>query len=278
MPLLHQFYVYDAWQLYYHLYLPVNYRREQATPLLFVLHGGASDGNGMIKLTDGGFNRLADEYNFMVCYPDGIGRYNRQNSPRALAHADAEVFRGLLSSLASYYTIDQRRVFVTGLSDGGNMAYRLACDLPDEIAGIAAVAALMPTQLTPTRPMPVLFIAGTEDPMVPYKGGAVGGRLLQRGTVRSAMETLRVWSEANRCGGEPTTELLDDVDPHDRMSVQQTFYRDCVASVMMYTIIGGGHTWPGGKQYLDEKIIGRTSRDIDANRVIWDFFRGLHHE
>jgi polyhydroxybutyrate depolymerase len=186
-------------------------------------------------------------------------------------------FQLLIDSLAGFYAIDRQRIFVAGMSNGGHMAYRLACDLPDKIAGIAAVAALLPAELKPSQPVPTLIIAGMDDPIVPYKGGAVQVGMMQRGVVRSAMETLRIWSEANRCGGEPTTELLDDVDPRDRMSVQQTFYRDCVAAVMLYTVIGGGHTWPGGQQYLNEQMIGRTCRDIDANRVIWNFFRELPH-
>ena len=280
MTVLHQLYFQGRWERDYLLYLPVNYQPNPAhpLPLLIVLHGGSSDAHGMIKLTQEGFNRLADEHRFMVVYPNGIGRQwndGRFMMRRGRDIDDVSFLSELIDSLAPVYAVDKRRVYVTGMSNGGHMAYRLACDLSDKIAGIAPVAALMPTELMPTRPVPVLFIAGTDDPLIPYKGGAVQVGMLQRGTVRSAMETLRVWAEANRCGGEPSTELLDDADPTDRMSVQRTMYRDCAASVVMYTVIGGGHTWPGGKQYLGEQMIGKTSRDIDACQVIWEFFRSL---
>lgn len=280
MPLLHQLYFQGSWERDYLLYLPVNYAPNPARPLplLIVLHGGGGDAHGTIRLTQEGFHRLADEHRFIVVYPNGIGRQwndGRFQMRRGRSIDDVGFMRELIDSLAPVYAIDRQHVFITGMSNGGHMAYRLACDLPDRIAGIAAVAALMPVELTPSRPVPVLTIAGTEDPLVPYKGGAVQVGMLQRGQVHSAMETLRIWAEANRCGGEPSTELLDDMDPRDRISVQRTTYRDCAAPVVLYTIIGGGHTWPGGKQYLGEPIIGKTSRDIDANKVIWEFFRSL---
>src|SRR4051812_40864226 len=188
MPLLHQFYIQDAWQRYYHLYLPVNYNREQPIPLLLALHGGGGDGNSMIKLTNGEFNRLADEHNFMVCYPDGIAKKwndGRFQALRGRSVDDVGFIAGLIDSLAGGYAVDVEHVFVTGMSNGGHMAYRLACDLYDQIAGIAPVAALMPDNLEqackPPRPMPVLIIAGTDDTLVPYRGGAVGGQILRRG-------------------------------------------------------------------------------------------------
>jgi len=281
MPLLHQMYFQGRWERDYLLYLPVNYQPNPAhpIPLLIALHGGGGHAQGMIKLTQEGFHRLADEYRFAVAYPNGIGRQwndGRFEMRGGRQIDDVGFMRELIDLLSGHYSLDRERVYVTGISNGGHMAYRLASDIPDRIAGIAAVAALMPAQLAlPSRPVPMLTIHGTDDPLVPYKGGAVQVGMLQRGAVRSAMETLRVWAEANRCGGEPSTELLDDVDPSDRMSVQRTLYRDCMAPVVLYTVIGGGHTWPGGWQYLGERMIGKTSRDIDACQVIWEFFRGL---
>ncbi|MEO8395312.1 MAG: PHB depolymerase family esterase, partial [Chloroflexota bacterium] len=267
MPLLHQLYFQGRWERDYLLYLPVNYTREQPIPLLLVLHGGSGTAHSMIKLTQGIFNTLADEHNFMVVYPNGFGR--QWNDGRFQVRGgrnidDVGFIRELIDSLASAYAVDTQHVFVTGMSNGGHMAYRLACDLSDKIAGIASVAALMPDNLeqacTPHRPMPVLIIAGTEDTLVPYRGGTVGGQLLRRGTVASADVTLRFWAKINGCTGEPEVTDLEDRDPRDGTHIRETLYSSCDAPTVMYTIVGGGHTWPGGLQYLDERIIGKTSR------------------
>ena len=275
MSLLHQIHVQGNWERRYQIYLPANYKPERRVPLLLALHGG--DLHSMIKLTNGGFNVLADEHNFIVVYPEPLGGH-QWNDARLKPRWGREVddvgyIRSLIDQLVAFYAIDKRRVYVAGMSSGGFMAYRLGCDLPDRIGGIAAVAALLPVDLTPERPMPLLTIAGRDDPIVPYNGGTVGSKLLRQVKVHSGMETLRRWSEANRCGGETSTELVEQSD-----RVQRITYPDCVAPVELYNVIGGGHTWPGGSQYLDERIVGKTNPEFDANQVIWNFFRSLSEE
>ena len=282
MGLQRQLYFQGRWERDYLVYLPVNYQKtpEHPIPLLIVLHGGGSTARNMIKLTQEGFHHLADEHRFIVAYPEGFGR--QWNDGRFEVRGrrnmdDVGFLRDLIDMLVPYYAIDPQHVFVTGMSNGGHMAYRLACDLPDKIAGIAPVAALMPGNpeqaCRPARPMPVLMIAGTDDPLVPYRGGAVQVGTQQRGTVASADATLRFWAKINGCTGEPLVTDLEDRDPRDGTHIRETLYSSCDAPTVLYSIVGGGHTWPGGMQYLDERMIGRTSREFDASEMIWGFFK-----
>ena len=167
---------------------------------------------------------------------------------------------------------------MAGISNGGMMAQRVACESADRLAGIALVAGSMPEALAaickPSRPLPVLIIHGTEDPIVPWNGGAVAG-FEDFGKVLSAGDTARFWSQGNLCRGGVNTIQEPDRDPRDGTRVNRGTVSGCPAraAVMLVTVEGGGHTWPGGHQYLPERFIGRTSREFDANRMIWDFFQ-----
>ena len=158
------------------------------------------------------------------------------------------------------------------------MAQRMACEHADRLAGIATVAGSMPEKMLPgckpSRALPVLIIQGTEDLIVPWAGGAVAG-FEQFGKVISARETARFWSAANKCRSTAVVVPEPDRAPQDGTRVRMELFADCAdrADVTLTVIEGGGHTWPGGYQYLPERFIGRTSRDIDANSLIWNFFK-----
>mgnify|MGYP005862720907 CR=1 FL=1 len=157
------------------------------------------------------------------------------------------------------------------------MAQRLAAEASDRVAAIAAVIGGMAPQVSdrfaPARPLSVLIMNGTEDPLVPYAGGPVART---RGTTVGVPEIVRLWTAHNRCTGAPVTALLDDVDPHDGTRVRRIAYEQCAdrTAVVLYAVEGGGHTWPGGTQYLPRTVIGRTSRDLAATPLIWQFFAG----
>ncbi|MBI1256866.1 MAG: hypothetical protein GC204_05305 [Chloroflexi bacterium] len=267
---------------HYLLYLPSNLSPSQPTPLLLVLHGGGGTAQGMVRLTNGGFQPQADANGFIVVSPDGINHHwNDGRDPRGRSSDadDVGFIQALIEQISSQYAVDPKRVYVTGISNGGMMAYRLACDLSGLIDGIAPVAALMPDMqghpCAPTHPIAVFILTGTADPIVPYDGGTVGGLLLERGDVASADMTLQFWAAANHCLGDPIVSDLPDAAPNDGTSVRETRYENCDAPVALDTIIGGGHTWPGGWQYLGERLIGKTSREFDGSTVIWNWFQSL---
>ncbi|MDR7544038.1 MAG: PHB depolymerase family esterase [Armatimonadota bacterium] len=273
----------------YRLYVPGTLDRSHPSALVLALHGGGGTGEAMEKLTRGGLNRLADRDGFVVVYPDGLERHWNDGRGVAAYRAhrenidDVGFLTALIDHLARALPIDRTRIYATGISNGGLMSFRLAREAATVIAAIAPVAISMSEQIVrmrqPARAVPVLMMPGTLDPLVPYTGGEIGGALaparFSLGRVISVADAVRYWVEHNQCAAPPTVTMEPDRDPLDGTRVRREVYGSCRdgAEVALYAVDGGGHTWPGGLQYLPERIVGRTSRDMDANEVIWGFFR-----
>ena len=273
--------VYGGLKRTYLLHVPKGFDKATQLPLVFVLHGGGGDGSKVAKLT--GFSVKADSAGFIVCYPDAVN--NHWNDDRQVHRFksqregvdDVGLISALIDRFAKDLNIDRQRVYATGISNGGMMCHRLGCDLADRIAAIAPVAASMPEPLAasaqPSRPVPVLAINGTKDPLVPYEGGGVG-LYHKRGEVLSVARTIDFWVAADSCGPKPETTEIPDVDPQDGIRVVRERYsggRDS-SEVILYRVEGGGHTWPSGARRVAR--FGKTARDIDATEVMWEFFAG----
>ena len=260
----------------YWLVRPEGLEKTKPAPLLMVLHGSAGSGEDMMTVTQRGFERLADKEKFVVVYPDALER--RWNDQGGTVD-DVGFLLAIVDKLVADGLVDKNRIYVAGISNGGMMAQRLACEQADRIAGIATVAGGLPEPLQatckPARALPVLVIQGTEDPIVPWSGGAVAG-FEDFGKVLSARETAKFWAANNRCGDGGVIAAEPDRDPKDGTRVKREVFASCPAgaAVKLAAVEGGGHTWPGGYQYLPERFIGRTSQDVDANMLIWDFFKG----
>jgi len=173
----------------------------------------------------------------------------------------------LIGYLSNIYSLDLERVYATGFSNGGFMAYKLACQLSDQIAAIASVSGSFSVSTfencDPKRPIPILHIHGTGDASVPVEG--MLGLL-------SVEETLNYWIEFNECN-ELTTEMIEDSDPSDNSSVELHTYTECSAGskIVFYKVIDGGHNWPGaGDAWWPA---GNTNQDINASLEIWNFFK-----
>ncbi len=272
----------------YILHIPPAYDKTKALPLVIMLHGGGGTAKYMVKHTFGGFDKLSDKNGFIVVYPDGIekhwndGRREKETGYRTHKENidDVGFISALIDTLIKKQNIDPKRVYVTGISNGAMMSYRLACELTNKIAAIAPVVGNLPQDIysscKPSRPISVLAINGINDPLVPFGGGNVTGPfgLKKLGKVLSTVDTIRFWVNHNNCSSSHVTREPDK-DPQDGTRVQKEVNGDCKegTEVILYSIEGGGHTWPGGRQYLPERIVGKTSRDIDANELIWDFFK-----
>jgi polyhydroxybutyrate depolymerase len=276
--------VVDGLQRTYRIHVPPQLRENLSPALVFVLHGGGGTAEGMERsLTLGGFNTLADKYYFIVVYPDGIGkawndgRKNMTDQAHQQNIDDVGFFSLLIDNITQEFTINTRQVFVTGISNGAMMSYRLAFELPEKIAAIAPVAGAVPTDLLPinmsVEPVSVCAISGTKDPFVPWNGGVVYPRK-PRGTVISVNDSVMFWVTHDQCSPVPYNIDLPNVVLRDLTRVHEDLYQNGTnnSEVVLYTIINGGHTWPGGQQYLPKALVGRTCRDIDANTIIWDFF------
>ena len=266
----------------YTVHVSSSYDPGKPTPVVIVLHGGGGTGKGMVRLTE--FNALADAENFIVVYPDGFEKHwNDGRGVQWQSHVentdDVGFISALIDHLSDELNIDSSRVYVTGISNGGMMSHRLGCELSQKIAAIAPVASNIPVNQasvwSPSRPMPALIINGTEDPLERWEGGEIRLGKNTYGVVLSVADTVEFWVEKNGCSPTPIITQLPDLDSADGTTVRTEAYGGCQdgAEVVLYAIEGGGHTWPGGFQYLPKSVIGRTCREFDASRVIWQFFK-----
>jgi polyhydroxybutyrate depolymerase len=281
--------IHDSIERTFIIHVPSYYDKSGRLPLVIALHGRGTTSEGMIIITRRGFNKLAERDGFIVVYPDGIGlnwndgRMDEEANDRAHRENIDDV--GFISSLIDFmineYNTDPERVYVTGISNGAIMAYRLACELSHRITAIAPVDGSIPymlvTDCSPSDPVSVLAINNVNDPLVPFEGGMIIGnkRRLKLGKVLSAKDSIEFWVRRDMCSPEPVITEEPDRDPSDGTRVTREEYRNGKndTEVVLYIIDGGGHTWPGGIQYLPSWKIGKTSRDIDANEVIWSFFK-----
>ena len=253
-------------------HLPPSLKLGHPVPLVLMFHGGDGRAAPMAKFT--GFDSLADAKGFIVVYPDGLDRH--WNDGRGLSKADDVGFvRALIDELVRQHLADPKRVYATGISNGGFFSNRLACELSDKIAAIASIAATMPEVLMPvckpSRPVSVMYMQGTKDPLVPINGGTIGP---QHGTAVSLQQAEEFWRTHNGTSVKPTSEDLPDV-AHDGTGVHRDVYANGKedTEVVIYTINGGGHTWPGGPQYLPALLVGKVTQNLQATPVIWEFFQ-----
>lgn len=240
-------------------------------PLVLVLHGSGGDAVNAEEMTH--FTAIAEAEGFVVVYPEGEDdQWNDRRGGGSEAD-DVTFIRALIDDEIAKHAVDPRRVYVTGMSNGGMMSFRLACELSDKIAAASAVAGLMPKigegECRPTHPMPMAIIAGSEDPIVPYGGGEIVG---DRGEVLSADATRQKWADLARCAPIDQETTIDPTD--DETKVFRTAHSRCEggAEVILFTVSGGGHTWPNGDQYLPKGFVGRVTKDIDASHELWQFF------
>lgn len=252
----------------YLLYVPRSYDRTRPAPLVISMHGGALWGAAQKEISQ--WNELAEAEGFVVVYPSGT----KGDGPR---HWDADGGPGLtpevrfisdmLDTLAASYNIDPARIYADGLSNGGGMAFVLSCTLSDRIAAVGMVAAahLVPwSWCTDSRPVPVIAFHGTADWAAPYNGGKSWVAPRPFPNVRTWTAN---WAERNRCTPNP-------IDSAVATNITRRAYTNCAndADVVLYTIHGGGHTWPGGGPQ-PEWFVGPTSNGVDATSEMWAFFR-----
>lgn len=243
--------------------------------LVLNLHGGGGTGIGQEGLTE--FDAVADAHQLLVVYPDGYEKSwadGRGASPADRRHVDDVGFLvALAGKLQNDYGIAPGHVFVTGMSNGAFMSNRLACERADVFAAVAPVAGTLGVGVAcnPSRPVSVLEAHGTADPLVPFKGGEVRGRGGASHAI-SANSMADKWRSADGCQGDPSAQVLPGVG--DGTVVRRFDSASCAASseVVFYQIDGGGHTWPGGKQYLPKAVIGSTTGALDGSEVIAQFF------
>jgi polyhydroxybutyrate depolymerase len=214
-------------------------------------------------------------------YPGGGGGYPNggQQQPNSQPQQDKRppetddigFFNQMLDELSTKFSVDSSRIYAAGLSEGGFMSMRVGCAISDRIAGVAAVGAAMPKTMicVPGRPVPVIMIDGTSDPVVPYRGGTEHN--LDLATL-SVEDSAKAWAKIDRCAEKPEKSKLSAKEKGG-METSIDTYSGCQqsSSVVLYSVKGAGNTWPGGEQYEAENTVGKTSEDLNADEVLWKF-------
>lgn len=248
----------------YTVHIPPGYDGRTAAPLVLVLHGATQSSQGAERMS--GMSAKADKEGFLVVYPSGTGRIKdipTWNSGACCGYAmenkvdDVEFLRELIDKLEQDYAIDSKRVFATGISNGGMMSFRLGCDLADKIAAIAPVEGAQDIPCNPSAPVSVLVFHGTDDHLVPFNGGSTPFQLGSKRSDTPVVDTVAFWVKADGCSEGPQ---------HEETSVLHTDkYSGCQngTAVELYAIQGGHHTWPG------TRISGNS---VPATDIMWTFF------
>ena len=270
----------------YLVHLPPEAKMQGPLPILLHLHGGGGTAQSNMVLTFGRFNELADRDGFIVVYPNAVEKNWNDGRKSNLVKAwqenidDVGFIAAIIDELKAKYNIDKERMFTTGMSNGGFMSSRLLCDRADLFRGGAILTASLSRDYlpncNPSKAVAVMLMNGTDDPLVPYDGGQIKVFNKTRGEIISTDEWIAFWEAKNECNTKlAKRQLADKAADGTRVEVEE--YTDCKddGALILYRIKGGGHTWPGGKQYLGERLIGKTSRDIVACDVIWEYFKSL---
>lgn len=262
----------------FYVHLPPGHSKIRPVPLVLALHGNGGSAALLNRGTHYGLTREADARGWVLLLPQGIDESWNDHRPfkqQALPGVDDVAFlTELIDHARGEYGIDPGQVFVAGASNGGAMAMTLAVEKSERFRAIASVVMSLPAiheNATPKQPISVLMINGTEDPFVPFKGGQILGK---RGVVLPTPASLDWWARHNRCTSVVPSLQLADLDPSDGTRVSFEARENCAQGthVGLYQVTGGGHTWPGGRPHSPERVAGRTSRDIDASKVIFEFF------
>ncbi len=298
---------YDGFDRRYLVYNPISIDHDLPVPLVIALHGGGGNADQGIRYFQ--LNEKSEEEGFIVVYPEGTGRilagklFGTWNAGRCCKYAkdnnvdDTGFINTMMEKMMRDYNIDESRIYVIGMSNGAQMAYRLACELSDKIAAIAPVGSVGTyDECEPKNPVPVFMVDGTDDPCSPYNGGNdCGGCFAEfwksMGIIikdpvsyecDSVNDYARKWSIHNRC-------LKEKKVIYHKGNTTCEAYGQCSqnASVVICTIYGGGHTWPGRTTYsitacqrnpkgiLCKKWVdaaGPLMPEFNANDHIWDFF------
>jgi len=260
----------------YLLYVPKSYDSAKPTPLIISMHGAAMWPAQQAHLSR--WNRLADQHGFIVVYPSGttirgsgtgvLPKFWHVDAGGGLSR-DVRFISELIERLEASYNIDATRIYANGMSNGGGMAFVVSCALSDRIAAVGMVAAaqtLPSSWCTNHQPVPMIEFHGTADPIVPYDGGPSGDPF-NPVEFPSVRDWAAQWARRNQCDAQPRESRIT-------ANVSRTDYLNCnnSADVVLYSVHGAGHSWPGGKP-LPEWLVGQTNREIDATLLMWQFFQ-----
>jgi len=281
--MLKEFVAHEGYKRPHYIHVPPGYNPQAQLPVLIVFHNEGSDAKSISKLAQ--FNNLADRFNFMVVYPEGVrGMWNDGRRTDMYQVNDVGYVTDLLIDLERRWHIDKTAVYAAGFSDGGFFAQYAALRLPGKIQAVASVAGTLPLVIMSKMRLKgntsLLYVLGMADPIVPFMGGPIepGKYGQHRGIGASASQCVDFWLKGNKCSTDFSQEEYANVDGKNGQTIKVARYSNCPDNheVIIYAVQNGGHDWPHARSHL-KGTAGKTNRDFDATTVIFEFMarRGL---
>lgn len=258
----------------YKAHIPPSYDGT-ARPVVLMFHGGGGDAESIIKQSQ--MNTVSDQNNFIVVYPEGTGIAGIQtwNAGDCCGTAkeknidDVSFVNMILDDIEAKTPINTNKIYAAGHSNGGQMSYRLACELSNRITAVASNAGFDAyDKCNPQRKVPTMHVHGTADPIALYNGGTCGPTEDSKWTCGPVEDYVAEWADTNGCSAEPVIQTIKNS--------QKITYQNCQVDTIFFKIGDGGHTWPGGEYAISARWwknqVGALSTDIDASKEMWNFF------
>jgi polyhydroxybutyrate depolymerase len=271
----------DGITRFYNVHLPPDYNKNKSLPVVIYLHGG---GGSLRAAYQDGVDKAADKFGFILVIPNGTGPIpdrlltwngGKWESDECCGYAsdhnidDVGFIAKMIKEVEAKFNVAKKKIYATGISNGGLMSYRLACELSDQIAAIAPVAPpATPRECSPSRPVSVMHIHGTADPCAPFDGGTTGKCIgIRTFRAQSAFTVVSFWEKSNKC-----STILETVYQKGKAVCKK--YTGCQdgSDVELCTVEGMGHAWPSGWQYFPTERIGPVSYDMSFDQI-WEFFK-----
>ncbi|MDT3695540.1 MAG: PHB depolymerase family esterase [Ignavibacterium sp.] len=257
---------------FYKIHLPTGYSFQKYYPLVFVFHGGLGNPDIIAKQTK--FSEKADKEGFIVVYPYGTGSFNKKlltwNTWDCCGYADkndindVDFIDAVLKRIKSEYLIDEKKIFATGLSNGGMMCYLLACELSEHFAAIAPVAASMfdTVSCNPETEISIIAFNSINDENIPYNGVSEEDTSARMKTL-PVEKVIDMWAKNFNCVHIRTSDssLFQKVNYINEKGVEITLFK----------MFSGGHSWPGGEKI--RKFADNPVKNVSATDIIWEFFK-----
>ncbi len=259
-------FIVDGRERIYYLFIPESL--SEKAPLVFVFHGYGGNAKDMIGYS--GMNTVANKNGFAVCYPQGVFGSDEKNSWNAgYSNPDVDDVK-FITELARYLQVEHDlnpgNTFATGMSNGGDICYVLACKAPEVFSAFAPVAGCMMESTfntcNPRKPLPIFEIHGTDDDITLWNGDKNYSEIY--GGYKGVRETFDFWVKLNKCTNVQR-DVLPDLNKEDKSFVVREMYTDGVEGheVWLYTLVGGKHDWPGSW----------GNKDFGASEEVWNFFK-----